>query len=44
MHPYDAAIVAAAQELGATRVYSEDMSHGQNYDGVEVINPFRSLD
>jgi predicted nucleic acid-binding protein len=42
VHPYDAAILAAAQELGAGRVYSEDMSHGQNYDGVKVINPFRS--
>jgi len=43
VHPYDAAILAAAQELGARRVYSEDMSHGQIYDGVAVINPFRSL-
>jgi predicted nucleic acid-binding protein len=43
MHPYDAAILAAAQELGAGRVYSEDMSRGQNYDGVVVINPFRGL-
>jgi predicted nucleic acid-binding protein len=40
IHPYDAAIVAAAQELGANRVYSEDLSHGQIYEGVEVINPF----
>jgi predicted nucleic acid-binding protein len=44
VHPYDAAILAAAQELGATTVYSEDMSHGQNYDGVTVINPFRALE
>ncbi len=41
IHPYDAAIVAAAQELGASTVYSEDMNHGQDYDGVRVINPFR---
>ena len=40
---YDAAILAAAQELGAHTVYSEDMSHGQKYDGVKVINPFHAL-
>jgi predicted nucleic acid-binding protein len=41
IHPYDAAIIAAAQELGAGTVYSEDLSHGQDYDGVKVVNPFR---
>ena len=41
IHPYDAAILAAARELGATRVYSEDLAHGQDYDGVTVINPFK---
>jgi predicted nucleic acid-binding protein len=40
IHPYDAAILAAAQELGATTVYSEDLNHGQDYDGVRVLNPF----
>ena len=44
IHPYDAAILAAAQELGASRVLSEDMSHGQIYDGVEVVNPFRDIE
>ncbi len=43
VHPYDAAILAAAQELGAHTVYSEDLNHGQDYDGVKVINPFRGL-
>jgi len=43
VHPYDAAILAAAQELGAERVLSEDMSHGQVYDGVKVVNPFHGL-
>lgn len=42
VHPYDGAILAAARELGAERVYSEDMSHGQVYDGVLVLNPFRA--
>ena len=40
IHPYDAAIVAAAQELGAHTLYSEDLSDGQEYDGVKVVNPF----
>jgi predicted nucleic acid-binding protein len=40
IHPYDAAIVAAAQELGANTLYSEDLSDGQEYDGVKVVNPF----
>jgi predicted nucleic acid-binding protein len=40
IHPYDAAIIAAAQELGAHTLYSEDLSDGQEYDGVKVANPF----
>jgi len=43
IHPYDAAILAAAQELGAHTLYSEDLSHGQDYDGVKVLNPFLDL-
>ncbi len=37
---WDATIVAAAQALGCRTLYSEDLSHGQDYDGVRVINPF----
>lgn len=37
---WDAAIIAAARELGCRTVYSEDLSHGQEYDGVVVVNPF----
>ena len=44
IHPYDAAIVAAAQELGSHTLYSEDLSDGQEYDGVKVVNPFLALD
>jgi predicted nucleic acid-binding protein len=40
---WDAAILAAAQQLECTKVYSEDLAHGQNYDGVHVENPFRDL-
>lgn len=37
---WDAAIVAAARVLEAGILYSEDLNHGQVYDGVKVINPF----
>lgn len=37
---WDAAIIAAAMELGCHTVYSEDLNHGQSYAGVRVINPF----
>jgi predicted nucleic acid-binding protein len=38
---WDSLIVAAALETGCETIYSEDLSHGQDYDGVKVINPFR---
>lgn len=37
---WDAAILAAAKELRATTVFSEDLNYGQSYDGVTVLNPF----
>jgi predicted nucleic acid-binding protein len=37
---WDATIIAAALELGCTTLYSEDLNHGQKYDGVRVVNPF----
>lgn len=37
---WDAAILAAAEALGTDTVYSEDLSHGQRYGRVRVINPF----
>lgn len=37
---WDAAIIAAAMELGCHTVYSEDLNHGQDYGGVRVVNPF----
>lgn len=37
---WDAAIIAAAGELGCGTIYSEDLSDGQNYGGVKVVNPF----
>jgi predicted nucleic acid-binding protein len=37
---WDAAIVAAAKEMGAKTIYSEDLGHGQIYDGIQVLDPF----
>ena len=38
---WDCAILAAARAAGCREVYSEDLAHGRDYDGVRVINPFR---
>ena len=38
---WDAMIIAAAQALGCTTLYSEDLGHGQEFDGLRVVNPFR---
>ena len=40
---WDGAILAAAKAAGCDVVYSEDMSHMQDYDGVRVVNPFSDL-
>jgi len=37
---WDAAILEAAREAGCTRVLSEDLTSGRDYDGVTVENPF----
>ena len=37
---WDSAILAAARLIGCDVVYSEDLSHEQNYDGLRVANPF----
>lgn len=37
---WDSAILAAAQLGGCEAVYSEDLSHEQDYGGVQVLNPF----
>ena len=38
---YDSLILAAANELEAKILYSEDLSHGQKYERVKAINPFQ---
>lgn len=37
---WDAAILEAARAAGCREVLSEDLSHGQNYGGILVTNPF----
>lgn len=37
---WDAAIIEAARAAGCGEVLSEDLSDGQDYDGVRVRNPF----
>lgn len=37
---WDALIIATAKQEGCNEVLSEDMNHGQDYDGVRVTNPF----
>ncbi|MHB1426463.1 MAG: PIN domain-containing protein [Gemmataceae bacterium] len=37
---WDSLLLAACKEVGVTCLYSEDMQHGADYDGVKIINPF----
>ena len=37
---WDAMILTSANSLGCRILYSEDLSAGQNHDGVLVVNPF----
>jgi predicted nucleic acid-binding protein len=39
---WDGTILAAAERLGATTLYTEDLSHGQRYGPVQAVNPFVS--
>jgi predicted nucleic acid-binding protein len=38
---WDSAIVAAARALGCRELYTEDLAHGREVEGVMIINPFR---
>jgi predicted nucleic acid-binding protein len=37
---YDAALLAAAERIGATIFYTEDLNHNQVYGSVRAVNPF----
>ena len=38
---WDSMMVRSAVEMGCQIIYSEDLNHGQLYDGARVENPFR---
>jgi len=38
---WDCTILAAAHSAGCREVFSEDLAHDRDYDGIRVINPFR---
>ena len=40
---WDAAIVAAAVNLGCGTLYTQDLNPGQTYEGVEVADPFEAI-
>lgn len=40
---WDALIIRSAHEAGTALVCSEDLSHGQRYGAVTVVNPFREV-
>jgi predicted nucleic acid-binding protein len=40
---WDATILEAARVMKCAVVLSEDLSDGQDYDGVKVVNPFASM-
>ncbi len=39
---WDAVILAAAKAARCGQLLTEDLNHGQDYDGVVVVNPFLS--
>ena len=41
---WDALIVEAARVAGAGMILSEDLAHGQLFEGIRVENPFNGLD
>jgi predicted nucleic acid-binding protein len=38
---WDSAIIAAARALGCSKLYTEDLSHGREVEGIAILNPFR---
>lgn len=39
---WDSLIVSAAKAASCKFVLTEDLQHGQNLDGIEIVSPFRS--
>ncbi|MCC6311074.1 MAG: hypothetical protein IT345_09190 [Trueperaceae bacterium] len=40
---WDAAIVATAKLSGCRELWSEELQHGQNVDGLHIVNPFMAI-
>jgi predicted nucleic acid-binding protein len=40
---YDSLVIAAALDVGCTRLYSEDLQDGQRIEGLTIENPFLEL-
>lgn len=40
LQTYDAVILAAAAHAGCELLFSEDMQHGFEWEGVRIVNPF----
>jgi len=38
---WDSAIIAAARALGCSTLYTEDLAHGRQVEGIAIVNPFR---
>lgn len=38
---WDSAIIAAARALGCPELYTEDLTHGREVEGVAIVNPLR---
>jgi predicted nucleic acid-binding protein len=38
---WDSAIIAAACALGCRELYTEDLSHRREVQGVRIVDPFR---
>jgi predicted nucleic acid-binding protein len=43
LYKHETAYALAAERLGASILYTEDLNHGQRYGAVLVHNPFRDL-
>jgi predicted nucleic acid-binding protein len=38
---WDSAIIAAASALGCRELYTEDLTHGREIQGVRIVDPFK---
>lgn len=38
---WDSAVIAAARALGCRELYTEDLAHGRQVEGVAIVDPFR---